>query len=92
MLERVVQLGYGKAQEERTRFQCYSFWGGSGSYRQVEPPKPKPTFDAKALGHLGELKGGRARAVKLTPERRTEIARKAANASWGKQLRVWGYS
>ncbi len=28
---------------------------------QIEP-KPTKTFDAKALGHLGGLKGGRARA------------------------------
>ncbi len=32
----------------------------------------------------GGLKGGRARAEKLTPERRSEIARKAASARWGK--------
>ena len=32
----------------------------------------------------GGLKGGRARADKLAPERRREIARKAASARWGK--------
>ena len=32
----------------------------------------------------GGLKGGRARAEKLTPERRSEIARKAASARWRK--------
>lgn len=37
---------------------------------------------AVALGHLGGIKGGRARAEKLTPEQRTEIARKAAQARW----------
>ena len=30
----------------------------------------------------GGLKGGKARAAKLTPERRSEIARKAAAARW----------
>jgi len=49
---------------------------------QIEP-KPKKTFDAKALGHLGGLKGGKARAERLTPERRVEIAKKAALARWG---------
>ena len=44
----------------------------------------KGGFDAKALGRLGGLKGGKARAAKLTPERRVEIARKAAMARWGK--------
>ena len=38
--------------------------------------------DMKALGHLGGLKGGKARAEKLTPEQRSEIARKAAKARW----------
>jgi len=33
--------------------------------------------------HLGQL-GGRARKRKLTPERRREIARKAAEARWSK--------
>ncbi len=52
---------------------------------QIEPkPTKKRNFDAKALGHLGGLKGGRARAVVLTPARRVEIARKAAKARWGK--------
>jgi hypothetical protein len=39
---------------------------------------------AVALGRLGGLKGGRARANKLTPEQRKESARKAARARWGK--------
>jgi hypothetical protein len=37
---------------------------------------------AQALGKLGGLKGGKARAKKLSPERRKEIARLAANARW----------
>ena len=40
---------------------------------------------AVALGRLGGLKGGRIRAERLTPERRVEIAKKAAQARWGKQ-------
>lgn len=52
---------------------------------QIEPTKPKKkNFDAKALGHLGGLKGGKARAEKLSPERRKEIARMAATARWSK--------
>jgi hypothetical protein len=39
---------------------------------------------AAALGRLGGLKGGRARAAILTPKRRREIALKAAKARWGK--------
>ena len=37
---------------------------------------------AKALSALGASKGGKARAKKLSPERRTEIARNAVNARW----------
>ena len=39
---------------------------------------------AVALGRLGGLKGGVARAIRLTPAERSEIARKAAQARWGK--------
>ena len=37
-----------------------------------------------AFDHKGGLKGGKARAEKLTPEQRSEIARKASNARWKK--------
>lgn len=40
---------------------------------------------AVALGRLGGLKGGKARAEKLTPYERTEIAKKAAEARWSKR-------
>jgi hypothetical protein len=40
---------------------------------------------AVALGKRGGLKGGKARAVSLTPERRSEIARQAALARWSKR-------
>jgi hypothetical protein len=39
---------------------------------------------AVALGKLGGAKGGRARADKLTPEQRTEIARQAGQKRWSK--------
>jgi hypothetical protein len=37
---------------------------------------------AVALGRLGGLKGGKARAEKLSATRRKEIARNAAKARW----------
>jgi len=40
---------------------------------------------AVALGRKGGLKGGRARADKLTAEQRSEIARKAAVRRWALQ-------
>lgn len=40
---------------------------------------------AVALGKLGGLRGGKARAKKLSAEQRTAIARKAATARWAKK-------
>lgn len=39
---------------------------------------------AAALGRLGGLKGGKARAKALTAKQRSEIAKKAAAKRWGK--------
>jgi hypothetical protein len=41
--------------------------------------------NAVALGRLGGLKGGKARAEKLTAEQRKEIAQKAARKRWEKK-------
>lgn len=51
------------------------------------PPKPKKPSSKKnpaavMLGRLGGLKGGPARAAKMTPEERSESARKAVHARW----------
>lgn len=40
---------------------------------------------AVALGKLGGLKGGHSRAKALTSKRRSDIAKKAASARWGKK-------
>ncbi|MFZ0419955.1 MAG: hypothetical protein WAM04_17780 [Candidatus Sulfotelmatobacter sp.] len=44
----------------------------------------KKNPNAVALGKLGGSKGGKIRAAKLTPEQRSEIARKAVLARWAK--------
>ncbi len=44
--------------------------------------EPKPDIDYAALGRKGGLKGGKARAEKLTPRKRSEIAKKAAQTRW----------
>jgi hypothetical protein len=50
---------------------------------QIEKPEQKPKNPAAvSLGRLGGLKGGKARAEKLTAKRRSEIARKAADSRW----------
>lgn len=45
--------------------------------------KPKKNPAAVALGRLGGLKGGKARAEKLSESERIESAKKAAQARWG---------
>ena len=54
-----------------------------------EEPRPDPDEgkdpNAVALGRKGGKKGGEARAAKLTPEERSEIARRAAAARWKKR-------
>lgn len=51
----------------------------------AKPTKAKNKA-AVALGKLGGKKGGPARAASLTPEKRAEIARKAANTRWKRAL------
>ena len=48
-----------------------------------EKPPPVKNAAAVALGKLGGMKGGAARAKALTPEQRSEIAKKAAAKRWG---------
>jgi len=51
-----------------------------------EEVKPAKNPVAVALGRLGGLKGGKARATKLSAKKRKEIAQKAAQARWGKKF------
>ena len=47
-----------------------------------EEQQPQKNQAAVELGRRGGLKGGKARAEKLTSERRKEIAKLAARARW----------
>lgn len=50
-----------------------------------EPIEPSPAEKNQAAvdkGRLGGLKGGKARAEKLTDEERSDIAKKAAQERW----------
>jgi hypothetical protein len=53
--------------------------------------EPEPDEDegkdpaAVALGRRGGLKGGKARAAKMTAEERSEAARRAARSRWGER-------
>lgn len=53
-----------------------------GELPKTVPPAKDPA--AVALGRKGGLKGGKARAAKMTKKQRTQSAKKAAQARWGK--------
>ena len=53
---------------------------GMGQPQGLPPKKKNPA--AVALGKLGGLKGGKARAAKLSPAKRKAIAKKAAASRW----------
>jgi len=50
----------------------------------VEPDREKNPA-AVALGRLGGLKGGKARAARLSAKKRKAIAREAAKARWSRK-------
>lgn len=45
----------------------------------------KPNRHARALAKIGASKGGKARAETLTPEERSEIARRAVRTRWARK-------
>jgi hypothetical protein len=62
----------------------------TGQAEKFNPEPEKPVDPSKnphavALGRLGGLVGGAARAASLTPRKRSQIAAKAAKARWGKK-------
>jgi hypothetical protein len=78
-------MAKGKRKKKEHDFAVTAFRVMQEAIGQVEPEQPKEKkFDLVALGRKGGLKGGKARAKKLTPEQRSEIAKKAAQARWGK--------
>lgn len=62
-------------------FETVAILTGTASAPEEQPVDPLKAAAAE-LGRRGGLKGGRARADKLTPTERSEIAKKAAAARW----------
>ena len=58
----------------------------SGNVVEAPPAAPESGKDpaAVSLGRRGGLKGGAARAASLTPEQRSEIAKRAAAKRWNR--------
>lgn len=56
---------------------------------RLSTEEPRETASVRAylasIGRKGGLKGGKARANRLSNEKRSEIARKAAKARWSKR-------
>lgn len=50
-----------------------------------KPPESIKNPAAVALGRLGGLKGGQARAKALTDKQKSDIAKKGAKARWGEK-------
>lgn len=57
---------------------------------EIQPNDEGKNPAAQALGRLGGLKGGRARADALSPAKRKSIAKKAAQARWGTKAKPKG--
>lgn len=59
--------------------------GRQAAHLESPPEESQPPSPKAAAGRKGGLKGGKALAAKLTPEERSESARKAAKARWGEK-------
>ncbi len=81
----VYDLSMVKRMKKEHDFSVTAFRVVQEATGQIEP---KRTIDFKALGRLGGLNSGKARAAKFTLERRTEIAKRTALARWGKANRA----
>jgi hypothetical protein len=56
-----------------------------GETTEEQPVEREKNPHAVALGRLGGQRGGKARAERLAPAKRSEIARAAAMSRWGKR-------
>ena len=75
---RIVAISTGQALPQLAE-------SGNDHSAKPEPAKPEKNPAAVALGRLGGLKGGKARAAKLTGDQRQDIARKAAAKRWSNE-------
>jgi hypothetical protein len=66
-------------------FQLAKLIGDIATGRVVDQIDDGKNPAAVALGRLGGLKGGKARAKTLSPAKRKAIAKKAAASRWGKK-------
>ena len=76
----------GKPKRPRDVNELAHVIGRIATGEQSDDAPAEDTRDPAAveLGRRGGLKGGKARAAKMTPEQRSEAAKRAADARWGK--------
>jgi hypothetical protein len=76
-----VTIGKGKRPRDTNQLAKFIVDVTTG---QVDLPNPDAGKNPAAvtLGRLGGAKGGKARAAKLSPQKRKAIAKKAAKARW----------
>ena len=74
----------GKGKEDLNQIAFRVVQQATGQMPKEEPP-PEKNPAAVTLGRLGGLKGGKARAEKLSSAKRKAIAKKAAKARWGQK-------
>ena len=77
----------GPEDTNETAFRIVQFLADKSEGREsdVQPECDDLSAKRAEAGRAGGLKGGRARAQKLSDSQRAEIARKAAKARWSKQ-------
>jgi hypothetical protein len=75
-----------RAPEEEDEFQAAFRVVAIATGEAAEPPSPPKKKDPRAvqLGRRGGIASAKARAEKIPPERRREIAQAAARARWQK--------
>jgi hypothetical protein len=83
----VILLGMDKRKRNKKQdfsVLAYNIVQEATGEKPVDLPSTKNPH-AVALGRLGGLKGGPARAKRLSKAKRSEIAKKAVKARWGKK-------
>lgn len=75
-----------------TAFQILQAATGEPTTTPTKKDQPEKNPAAVALGRLGGLKGGKARAKKLSASQRTQIAKTAARARWRIKRKFLGLS
>lgn len=72
-----------KPPKDTNELAAYILRVSTGDETKIEPPVKNP--HAVALSKLGAAKGGEARKNALSPRKRKQIAKKAAEARWSKK-------